>query len=74
MLEDAGTITSPLIPWNTCGAYMSATLGVATFSYLPFALFNLFNIFFAIIFALMNWKVAKCENTITKINLADLKS
>ena len=40
-LEDAGTVTSPLCPWNSCGAYMTATLGVATFSYLPFAFFNL---------------------------------
>ncbi|MGE4360162.1 MAG: Na+/H+ antiporter NhaC family protein, partial [Lysobacteraceae bacterium] len=40
-LEDGGTITSPLVPWNTCGAYMAATLGVATFDYLPYAFFNL---------------------------------
>jgi NhaC family Na+:H+ antiporter len=35
-LEDSGTLTSPLIPWNTCGAYMAGTLGVATFAYLPY--------------------------------------
>ncbi|NQD94388.1 Na+/H+ antiporter NhaC, partial [Pseudomonas sp. CrR25] len=40
-LEDGGTLTSVLIPWNTCGAYMAATLGVATLSYLPFCFFNL---------------------------------
>lgn len=40
-LEDSATITSPLIPWNTCGAYMSATLGVGSFTFLPFAFFNL---------------------------------
>ena len=40
-LEDSATITSPLIPWNTCGAYMSATLGVGCFTFLPFAFFNL---------------------------------
>ncbi|MEP5763931.1 MAG: Na+/H+ antiporter NhaC [Halieaceae bacterium] len=39
-LEDSATLTSALIPWNTCGAYMSATLGIATFTYLPFAFFN----------------------------------
>lgn len=39
-LEDAGTLTSPLVPWNTCGAYMAATLGVSTLAYLPFAFFN----------------------------------
>ncbi|SCG97602.1 MULTISPECIES: Na+/H+ antiporter NhaC [unclassified Romboutsia] len=40
-LEDSATITSPLIPWNTCGAYMSATMGVGCFAFLPFAFFNL---------------------------------
>lgn len=40
-LEDSGTLTSALIPWNTCGAYMSATLGVSTFLYAPFTFFNL---------------------------------
>jgi len=43
VIEDSGTLTSPLVPWNTCGAYMAATLGVATFAYLPFAFFNLIN-------------------------------
>ncbi len=40
-LEDSGTVTSALIPWNTCGAYMSATLGVGSFAFLPYAFFNL---------------------------------
>jgi Na+:H+ antiporter, NhaC family len=40
-LEGSGTVTSPLVPWNTCGAFMAQTLGVATFAYLPFAFFNL---------------------------------
>ncbi|EED35254.1 Na+/H+ antiporter NhaC [Luminiphilus syltensis NOR5-1B] len=39
-LEDSATLTSVLIPWNTCGAYMSATLGVATIDYLPYTVFN----------------------------------
>jgi NhaC family Na+:H+ antiporter len=34
-------MTSALIPWNTCGAYMAATLGVATFEYAPYAIFNI---------------------------------
>lgn len=38
-LEDAGTLSSPLIPWSLCGVYMTGTLGVSTFDYLPFALF-----------------------------------
>jgi NhaC family Na+:H+ antiporter len=39
-LEDSATLTSVLVPWNTCGAYMAATLGVATVDYLPYAVFN----------------------------------
>ncbi len=58
-LEDSGTITSPLIPWNTCGAYMSASLGIATFSYLPYCFFNLVNPIIAIIYALLNVKIIK---------------
>ncbi len=42
-LEDAGTLTSPLIPWNSCGAFMHATLGVNPLLYLPFAFLNLAN-------------------------------
>jgi NhaC family Na+:H+ antiporter len=38
---DAGTVTSPLVPWNSCGAYMAAALGVSTMAYLPFAIFNI---------------------------------
>ncbi|MBN1224567.1 MAG: Na+/H+ antiporter NhaC [Candidatus Aminicenantes bacterium] len=42
-LEDSGTLTSPLIPWNSCGAFMHATLGVNPLVYLPFAFLNLAN-------------------------------
>ncbi len=50
VLEDAGTLTSPLIPWNTCGAYMYASLGVHPFAYLPFAFLNLINPVVSIIY------------------------
>jgi NhaC family Na+:H+ antiporter len=40
-VEDSGTVTSPLIPWNSCGAYMSGVLGVATIAYLPYCIFNI---------------------------------
>lgn len=40
-LEGGGTVTSALIPWNTCGAFMWSTLGVHPFAYLPYAFFNL---------------------------------
>jgi NhaC family Na+:H+ antiporter len=56
-LEDSATLTSALIPWNTCGAYMAATLGVATFSYAPFAFFNLACPFIAMAYGY--WQVAQ---------------
>ena len=49
-LEDGGTLTSPLVPWNTCGAYMWATLGVFPFAYLPYAFLNLINPVVSIIY------------------------
>lgn len=58
-LEDGGTITSPLVPWNTCGAYMAATLGVATFDYLPFAFFNLVNPLLAVVLGYAGFKVLR---------------
>ncbi|MFA5682967.1 MAG: Na+/H+ antiporter NhaC [Lysobacteraceae bacterium] len=56
-LEDGGTITSPLIPWNTCGAFMAATLGVATLDYLPYAFFNLVNLGLAFILAWVGFRL-----------------
>jgi NhaC family Na+:H+ antiporter len=58
-LEDAGTLTSPLVPWNTCGAYMAATLGVATWDYLPYALFNLINPLLALVLAFAGFKILR---------------
>jgi NhaC family Na+:H+ antiporter len=40
-VEDSGTVTSVLVPWNTCGAYISGVLGVSTASYLPYCFFNI---------------------------------
>ncbi len=56
-VEDTATITSPLVPWNTCGAYMAATLGVATAAYLPFAFFNLINPILSFIFDLIGYQI-----------------
>ena len=57
-LEDSGTITSPLVPWNTCGAYMSGTLGVATLAYFPFCFFNMLCPVIAVIYGFLNFKIA----------------
>ena len=56
-LEDSGTVTSALIPWNTCGAYHANVLGVATFAYLPYAFFNLISPFMTIFYAYMGIKI-----------------
>jgi Na+:H+ antiporter, NhaC family len=58
-LEDAGTVTSVLIPWNTCGATQASVLGVATFAYAPFCFFNIISPFMSIIFGYLNIKIAK---------------
>ncbi|MFB5660427.1 Na+/H+ antiporter NhaC [Alteribacillus sp. HJP-4] len=49
-VEDAGTMTSPLVPWNTCGAFMFATLGVSAFAYAPYAFLALLSPIIAIIY------------------------
>ena len=56
-LEDTGTITSPLVPWNSCGAYMAATLGIATLAYLPFCFFNLINVVLSFVYALFGFQI-----------------
>jgi NhaC family Na+:H+ antiporter len=56
-LEDAGTLTSALVPWNTCGAFMAQTLGVATFAYAPFAFFNLINPLVAAIYGFTGFTI-----------------
>ena len=56
-LEDAGTVTSVLIPWNTCGATQSAVLGVATFAYLPYCFFNIISPFMTIAYAYLGVKI-----------------
>ena len=58
-LEDAGTLTSVLIPWNTCGATQSRVLGVSTLTYLPYCFFNLVNPFVAITIAYLNIKIRR---------------
>ena len=58
-LEDSGTVTSVLVPWNTCGAYHANVLSVATLTYLPFCFFNIISPFMSIFFAYANIKLKK---------------
>ncbi len=58
-LEDTGTVTSALVPWNTCGAYQASVLGVATLDYLPYAVFNYVSPIMTLIFAGFNIKIRR---------------
>ena len=65
-IEDSGTVTSVLIPWNTCGAYHAGTLGVGTFELLPYAFFNLISPIMTLIFAAFNIKIKQLTSGIEK--------
>jgi NhaC family Na+:H+ antiporter len=56
-VEDSGTVTSVLVPWNTCGAYVSGVLGVATVSYLPFCFFNILSPVLDVVYGCTGFKV-----------------
>ncbi len=58
-LEDSGTVTSVLVPWNSCGAYQSGVLGVATGEYFMYAFFNLISPFMTLAFAFFHIKIKK---------------
>lgn len=61
-LEDGGTMWSALVPWNGCGAYQAATLGVSTFAFLPYAFMNLINPILAIVFTYFGIAVFRKED------------
>jgi NhaC family Na+:H+ antiporter len=61
-LEDAGTLTSVLVPWNTGGATQAKVLGVATLTYLPYCFFNLINPVVAIVIAYLNFKIRRFDD------------
>jgi len=60
-LEDSGTVTSVLIPWNTCGATQAGVLGVSTISYLPFCFFNIISPFMTMLYAIIGIKIRKIK-------------
>ncbi len=69
-LEDSGTVTSALIPWNTCGAYHSGVLGVLTYAYFPFCFFNIISPFMTLVYGYFGIKIAK-EEVKTPVNHID---
>lgn len=71
-LEDAGTLSSPLVPWNTCGAYMMSTLGVHPFAYLPFAILNWVTPMISAFYGWTGWTITKLPQTDVR-TVEDLK-
>ena len=61
-LEDSGTVTSVLIPWNTCGAYQSGVLGVGVAEYFAYAIFNWLSPITTLIFAALSIKIRQITN------------
>jgi NhaC family Na+:H+ antiporter len=61
-LEDTGTVTSVLVPWNTCGVYHAQVLGIGTLAYLPYAFFNLISPFMTLFFAWFLIKINRIED------------
>ncbi len=60
-LEDSGTVTSALVPWNTCGAYHSGVLGVSVGEYFMYAIFNWLSPFMTLLFAALNIKIRRLD-------------
>jgi NhaC family Na+:H+ antiporter len=58
-VEDSGTVTSVLVPWNTCGAYISGVLGVSTAAYFPFCFFNLLSPVLDVVYGFIGFKVPR---------------
>ena len=61
-VEDSGTVTSVLVPWNTCGAYISGVLGVSTAAYFPFCFFNLLSPVLDVLYGFIGFKVPRATS------------
>ena len=59
--EDAATVTSVLIPWNTCGMTQATVLGVPTLTYLPYCFFNLLSPLMSVFIAAIGWRIVRTK-------------
>ena len=66
VLEDSGTLTSPLFPWNSCGAYMIAALGIAPWVYVPYCFLNLINPIISIIYGYTGFTIKYLNGDVEK--------
>ena len=65
-LEDSATVTSGLVPWNTCGVMQSSVLGVPTMVYAPYCFFNIISPFMSIICAAIGFRIFKFNKPLMK--------
>ena len=61
-LEDGGTLTSVFVPWNTCGVFILATLGVGAFEYAPYAILNFIVPIISIIYGITGLTITKLSD------------
>jgi len=66
-LEDSGTVTSVLVPWNGCGAYQSSVLGVSVADYFIYAIFNWLSPFMTLLFAALGLKIKQLKGDLIKV-------
>jgi NhaC family Na+:H+ antiporter len=63
-VEDSGTVTSVLVPWNTCGAYISGVLGVSTAAYFPYCFFNFLSPILDVVYGFVGFKVPPVDDPV----------
>ena len=61
LAADCGTVTSPLVPWNSCGAFMGAVLGVPSLPYLPFCFFNIASPLLSVAYGFTGFKILRVD-------------
>jgi NhaC family Na+:H+ antiporter len=61
LAADSGTVTSPLVPWNSCGAFMGAVLGVPTLRYLPFCFFNIASPLLSVAYGISGFRIERID-------------
>ncbi|MFD0474977.1 Na+/H+ antiporter NhaC family protein [Nonomuraea thailandensis] len=64
LAADSGTVTSPLVPWNSCGAFLGAVLGVPTLAYLPFCFFNIISPLLSVVYGITGFKIERISGDV----------
>jgi len=67
---DAGTVTSPLVPWNSCGAFMAGTLGIPTMLYFPFCIFNIASPIISMVLGFTGFKIERIQPVEAQVEIA----